>query len=209
MMKRVIWIIVIILIGGYFVNNYLEDKAKKEAEKTETERIENATKVAIAQLVKKTNAVDNWEKALSKGEQFRVEPILTVELERLWLTDRPILFVGEIKDIATIDQETYRMEIEGSLFSGFEYILGTELRLALKCQRQRIVSFLKEYPNLFKDYGLKNGVAVIADIDEIETKTVSGSEGEKEEIKIGKGKCIDLLYTGNIKRDAAKDRRTP
>ncbi len=33
MTKRLIWIIVIILIGGYFVNNYLENKAKEEAEK--------------------------------------------------------------------------------------------------------------------------------------------------------------------------------
>lgn len=201
MTKRVIWIIVIILIGGYFVNNYLEDKAKEEAAKAETERIEKATKAAIVQLAKRTNAVDNWEKDLSNGNQFRSEPILTVELERLWLTDRPILFVGSIKDISTIDQETYKMEIERSSFSGFEYMFsGTQLRLVLQCQKQRIDSFLKEHLDLFKDDGVRNGVAVIADIDEVETKTVSGSEGKEEEIKvgIGKGKCIDLFYIGNV-----------
>ncbi len=140
--------------------------------------------------MKRTNAVDNWEEDLRRGKQFRLEPILTVELERLWLTDRPILFAGAIKDIATIDKETYRMEIEGS---------QSELRLSLQCQKRMIDLFLKEHPNLFKeDYVLKNDVAVIADIDEIETKIVSGSVGETEEIKVGKGKCIDLLYTGNV-----------
>jgi len=206
MTKRVIWIIVIILITGYFINNYLENKAKKEAEKTETERIEKDRKEAIAQLVKRTNAVDNWEKDLNKGKQFRLEPILTVELERLWLTNRPILFIGDIKDIATIDEKTYRVKMERSSF------IGTELQLILQCQKQTIDTFLKEHPDLFKDYDLKNGVAVIAEIDEIETKTVSGSEGEKEEIKVGKGKCVDILYRGDVhlthnkslKRDEAK-----
>lgn len=197
MIKRVIWIVVIILVGGYFVNNYLESKAKEEAKKAEADQIKKATTAAVAQLVKRTNAVDTWEKDLSKGDKFRLEPILTVELERLWLTDRPILFVGAIKDIATKNQETYSMDIERSLFSSFDYMFATELRLALQCPKQRVDLFLKEHPDLFKDDFLKNGVAFIADIDEIETKTVSGSDGVKE-IKVGKGKCNDLLYTGGI-----------
>ncbi len=77
-------------------------------------------------------------------------------------------------------------------------MFGTELQLALQCPKQRVDSFLKDHPDLFKDFGLKNGVAVVADIDEIETIIVSGSEGEREEIKIGKGKCIDILYTGDV-----------
>ncbi len=199
MMKRAIWIIVALLVAAYFVNNYLENKAKKEAQKAEVERIERATKVAVAQLVKRTNAIDNWGKELSKGEYFRLEPILTIELERLWLTDRPILFVGSIKDISTIDQENYKIKIERSLFSSLEYLYGTELQLKLQCPKQRVDSFLKEHPDLFKDFGLKNGVAVVADIDEIEKTIVTGSEGERKEIKIGKGKCIDMFYTGDVK----------
>lgn len=98
-MKRIMLTVLVLLLGAYFVKNSMENKAKN----LETERLRNAAKVAVAQLVVRTNAVENWEKYLSKGEQFRLEPILTVELERLWLTDRPILFVGAIKDISSID----------------------------------------------------------------------------------------------------------
>jgi len=199
MMKRLIGIIVVLLIGAYFVNTYIENKKKREAEKAEMERIEMATKEAVSQLVKRTNAVDNWEKDLSKGEQFRLEPILTVELEKVWLTDRPILFVGTIKDIVTSDQKNYRIEIERSLFSSFAYMFSTELRLVLQCPKPRVDSFLKEHPDLFKGGGFKNGVAVVADIDKIETTIVSGSKDDKKEIKIGKGKCLDMLYTGDVR----------
>jgi len=199
MIKRAIWIIVVLLVGAYFVNSYIQNKAKEDAEKAEAEQIKKATTDAVAQLVKRTNAVDNWEKDISKGERFRSEPILTIELERLWLIDRPILFVGAIKDIATRDQENYMIEIEKSFLLNFEHMFMTELRLALQCPKQRIDSLLKEHPDLFQKYGFKNAVAVIAEIDEIETIIVSGSEGGTKDIKIGKGKCIDILYTGRVR----------
>ena len=77
-------------------------------------------------------------------------------------------------------------------------MFGTELQLVLQCPKQRVDSFLKKHPDLFKNFGFKNRVAVVADIDEIETRIVSGSEGEREAIKIGKGKSIDMLYTGDV-----------
>ena len=48
MMKRAIWIIVALLVAAYFVNSCLENKSKKDAQKAEAERIEKATKAAVA-----------------------------------------------------------------------------------------------------------------------------------------------------------------
>jgi len=197
MMKRVVLISVALIVVAYFVNSFLENKKKEAGEKAQAERIEKATRAALAQLVERTNAFANWDKILSKGEPLRMEPILTIELERLWLTGRPILFGGAIKDIAKIDEDNYRVEVEKSMFNGFEHRFETELLLSLKCQKQKIDLFLAENSNLFKDYGLNNGIAVIASIDEIETKLVPGAEIGSE-IKVGKGKCIDIIYTGTM-----------
>lgn len=192
-MKRIMLTVLVLLLGAYFVKNSMENKAKN----LETERLRNAAKVAVAQLVVRTNAVENWEKYLSKGEQFRLEPILTVELERLWLTDRPILFVGAIKDISSIDQENYKVEIERDWFSSFKDMFMTDLQLSLQCSKQKIDLFLTEHADLFKDDDVKNRVVVIADIDKIESKTASWLETEIGESRIGKGKCIDILYLGD------------
>ncbi len=198
MIKRTIAIIVIVLIGGYFVNKYFENKAKKEAERFERKKIEETIRASVSEMVRRTNAIDTWEKVLTKGEKFRLEKILTVELERVWLTERPILFIGAIKDVVTVDKENYRIEIERSLFNNLGYMFETELQLMLQYSKQKVDLFLTKHPNLFKDFGLENGVAVVADIDEIDTKLVSGTEGERQEIKVGKGKCIDMIYTGDI-----------
>jgi hypothetical protein len=197
-MKRVILIIVAIALVGYFFNSYIEKKAKRKAERGEAERIEQATKTAVSQMASQTNAVRDWEANLSKGEKFRFEPILTVELERLWLQQRPILFIGSIKEISTHDQSQYVVLLERSLFGSFDYMFGTELQLSLLSDKDIVDSFLKEHPDLFKDYGFKNGVAVVARINSIRTTYVLNEEGVQEDVKIGDGKLIDILYTGDV-----------
>ncbi len=200
-MKRIVWIIIAIAVVGYFFNSYTVNKAKREAERAEraeSERIEQATKTAVSQMSSQSNAVSDWEASLSKGERFRFEPILTIELEQIWLQQRPILFVGSIKDIATHDQSRYVVLFERSLYGSFDYMFRTELQLSLLARKEMINSFLKKHPDLFKDYGLNNGVAVVARIDAIRIISVPGGEGEREEIKIGDGKLMDILYTGNV-----------
>ena len=197
-MKKVILIIVVLVVGGYFVNSYLENKATRKAEQAEAKRIEQAAKSAVAQMVSQTNAVDDWVSRLSKGERFRSEPILTVELESLWLQNRPILFIGSIRDIATQDQSHYTISVESNLSGSFEHMFDTELQLSLISEKGRIDSFLKKNPDLFKNYGFNNGVAVVARIKTVRTTYISGAEGAREEVKIGDGELVDILYTGDI-----------
>jgi hypothetical protein len=198
-MKKVIWIIVVLAIAGYFVNSYLQKRAKREAERAEAERIEQNIKSSVAEMVSRTNAVDGWDRQLSKGERFRFDPILTIELEKLWLVNRPILFIGAIKDIATHNEVHYIVSVEKSLFGSFDYMFDTELQLSLISPKQRIDSFLNQHPNLFKKYGFNNGVAVIAKVNAIRTIYIPGEEGERDEVRIGDGELVDIVYTGRVR----------
>jgi hypothetical protein len=203
MIKKSILIITILLICSLLAYNNIGNKANKEYETLATknvkERTETIMHISIVEMVTQTNAIDTWERDLSV-DTVGFRPILTIELERLWLTNRPILFVGTIKDIATIDQDTYEITLNRALFGSSEYtIIVAELQLALQCQKRIINSFLNEHPDLIQNWGIKNkGIAVIADIDELETKTLCGSEDGMKEIKIGKGRCIDILYVGDV-----------
>lgn len=197
-MKKIIWILVALVVGGYFINSYLENKGKREAKEAEAKRIELSIRSSVAQMVSRTGAIDDWEQRLSKGEKVRFAPILTIELEGLWLQNHPILFMGAIKDIATHDQTHYKVSVERSLFGSFMYMVGTELQLSLLSRKEQIDFFLQKHPGLFKNYGFDNGVAVVAYINAIRTIYVSGEEGERKEIKIGDGELVDILFTGDV-----------
>jgi integrase len=97
--KRVLLFGVAIAVGALFYYQYVQNTERKTLEKAEWDRAKRETVEGISRLVAETNAVDDWERQLSKGKKYRLEPILTIELERLWMSGRPILFLGAIDDI--------------------------------------------------------------------------------------------------------------
>ncbi len=197
-MKKIIWIILLLVIAGYFVYSYLESRAKSEAERAEQKQVEQTTKSLVSQMTSRTNAIDDWEHQLSKGENFRLAPILTVELEKLWLVNRPILFIGAIKDIKTQNESSYMVLIERSIFCTPNHMFDTKLLLSLSSSKQRMDAFLKQHPDLFKEHVFKNGVAVAARVYAIQTTYASGEEGKRNETKIGEGELVDIVYTGGV-----------
>ena len=197
-MKKAIWIVLVFVIAGYLINSYLTNEKKREEEQAENTRIEKKIKDEISRFASESNAITDWEKILSKGEVVRSEPILTIELEKLWLRKRPILFLGSIKDISTYNKNNYIVLIERGYFSYSKYMFADDLRLSLICKKDVIDTLLSNKPDLFKDSGLYNNIAVTAHLDSIETKEIPNDEGDTDDIKIGDGKLIDIKYLGNI-----------
>lgn len=192
-MKRLFFIIIPILLVVsfivYAVNSHRAYKTQIEAKKTQKERIRKNVTSVVANLTKKHNAFD-WVKEIEGRKEFLdLTPVLTVELEKLWLTDRPTLFIGTIKDISTLDQKYYLIKIQGIA------PIMVSFGLELKCPMQKVNSLLKEHPDVTR--GITSGVAVIAKIDNIKTVTVHGHEG-KEDIRIGEGKSLDIVYLDDI-----------
>ena len=197
-MKKFLWIPVILVVVGYFINSNLEEKATREAEKAVAAKIE----AAVSQMVARTDAIDDWQSRLSGG-------VLTIELERLLVQPRPILFRGAIKDIFTVDLSSYTVLIESSLFSG-------RLQLSLISRKEIVDSFLEKHPDLFGNFGWNNGVAVVARVHSIrppirpravmyhyDDEYDYGDYDEYyydyedyDEVKIGDGELIDIVYLG-------------
>lgn len=197
-MKRIVWIIIIIAVIGYFISNYLEDQAKKKADEAEKERIELATKDAVSKMVQQHNASSDWQDKLTRGERIRREKILSIELENLWIP-QPILFIGSIQDVSTLDDENYRLEIERDILHNLSHYYFTELKLELSCNKKIFDDLMKENKKLFTDFGFSNGVAFIADISQVKSDFYIDEEGNKKEVRIGIGKCIDLIYIGRVR----------
>ena len=212
-MKRIIliFLVVAVAIGAYFTYSHFEGKARerdeKRVQKERVKKLQKSVRADVAKMASKFGAIADWERKLREkrtGNKFR---ILTMELEKLWLTDKPILFQGYIKDIYSLDRNTYSIVLDKQidLFSDEPY-LETELALSIECPKTIIDSFLSAHPAASSsDDADLNGVAIIAKINKIESRSwhrnesvnSSGALNDKEkETKIGIGQCLDILYTG-------------
>jgi len=196
--KRIVVIAIVLAIGAYLVSEHLKKKAKERAEEDEAQKIEQAIRSSVDQMVLRFNAVNDWARKLLQGEEVRVQKIFTVELERLWFGQNPILFIGTIKDVSTIDEQFYQMRIERDLFHNMNQVLFADIGLEIKCSKQMFDSFFAKHPQLTAGLILNDGVAVVAKIDRIKTEFSTGQEGEKKEMRIGVGNCLDVVYIGNV-----------
>ena len=201
-MKRIIIILFVVAVGSYFTYNYFHNIAKEYENKKATQEAHQKEResqhAAIARMVSKYNAADDWGDKLRGGRTDEREKILTMDMENLWLINRPILFYGKIKDISNIDGSSYLMTLDGlgrfsAALVGLYNCGGSckNISLRLKCPKNMIDSFLSANPKASSH--IISAVAVIAKISKIETNLRKTEAGDEEEIKTGVGQGIDIL----------------
>ena len=198
MLKRILWSCIAIALISWIVHKSIENNRIREEKLLEKEKLAETIRADVNALARAYSASSNWVTTLSEGKQYRLKPVLSVELERAWINNSPILFWGSIKDIATLDENHYEVMFERNLWTSMEIMFDTELRLSLKAKKSQIDSFMKIHPDLFEDHGFNNGVAVVARIDEIYSNRMVDPEYGLTEIKTGDGELLDLIYTGDI-----------
>jgi hypothetical protein len=194
---RLLFVLVVLAIVAYLVNGYLERIALEKADRERRESIERSVRASVSKMVSQYDALSDWQEKLSQTKSLKTDKILSIDLERLWLIDRPILFVGSIQDISTMDGQFYRVRMKSHRPGDPGRLSLDQLGLELKCSQTMLDSFMEAYPNLLAGPAFPNGVAVIAKIAEIKTRAVSGEES-KEELRIGVGDCLDMTYTGHV-----------
>jgi hypothetical protein len=197
-MKRIVTILIIVAFGGYLVHNYYQTKAREavhqKAEKEKVAAFKEKTKTEIGSMVSRFGAIDNWEEKLLEGDSGGEKRVLTMELEKLWLTGKPILFQGFVRDISSLNPTSYLVLIDHLPRKGFGKLkLGTDLRLSLECPKAMVDSFLSQNAKASSRGAL---VAVIAKVNSIESFSLKTEGGETEEIKRGRGKCLAMSYVG-------------
>jgi hypothetical protein len=199
-----ILILLIVLVGAYFAYNYFGGEARKRAElKTEQERVQKlreSTRAAINKTVSNFDAISNWDEKLSEIVGDR--EILTMELQQLWLTGRPILFMGSVEDVAKNedDQDTYSISMFYAFNNKFDF--RSRLVLSLRCQKILLDAFLKQHPKVLSG---ESDIAVIANINKVNTHfrkvvRIYKKEHEKEDREeyeqrefVGVGLSLDII----------------
>lgn len=191
-MKKAFWAVLALAVGAYFV--YSASTAKNEklererSEIAETKSIQNA----VLSMVQRNGAIDDWDTQLAEGDTIKIGPVMTIDLERLWLQDKPILFAGAISDIKTYDSQNYTVTLDRNLMATVMFS-GVELRLELKADKKLIDAFIEQWPQVTSEDTIGNGVAVIAKIASIRSAVVS-----TDHTAIGEGQLLDLAYAGMV-----------
>jgi len=191
-LKKLAWIVPLLIAAAYLWNVY-QDKEEKKAKLAEELR---AIQASVHNLASRSGAVTDWEEKIAGAEKIRLDPVLTAELQQLWIGSQPILFIGTIEDISVLSKEEYVISVIHEEMSSSYIFVSTPLGVRLRCHKELAEPLLR---NIQKDKDtLFRGVAIIARIDSISTERyVVDEESGPESARIGHGQCIDVLYLGD------------
>lgn len=196
-MKKVLFAVLALGIGAYFVYSVYTSRAEKQelkrVESVQTKSIQNT----VLSMVQRNNAFDDWDTALSEGDGIRTGPVMTIDLERLWLQEQPIMFSGLIFDIKTYDAQNYTVTINRNLLNSVT-IFTANLSLELRADKKLIDAFIQQWPQVKNDSAYDDGVAVIAKITNVRTDAVPSEDGSGERTVTGEGVLLEITYTGNV-----------
>lgn len=170
--------------------NYIKDTNQNNTKIT-INNFDTMLNSNINKLVSTTNANDSWAYELCDSDSMRWSDIMSIELEELWLTEKPILFYGIINDIKSIDTEFYQIIIDMDWLGHFDVFIYPNIELRLITNKTKIDSFLNYNPHFFKTNPKE--VAVIGKINRVDSEFYIDKEDTKNIINIGFGDLIDIV----------------
>jgi hypothetical protein len=182
-------------IGGvcYWAYSTWQDHLKAEQVEEAREARRQAQRHAVRDMAAKTSAVTDWADKLAGGEKVRMRSVMTAELQSLWLNDRPVLFIGSVRDVAINTNGTYQVTVDYNWIGARHMFLENEIRVSLVCPE----SFAKKLIHVAKAGHVRRlsaDAAVIARIDRVEPSTERGGERDTVNVLTGIGECVNAMH---------------
>ena len=133
-----------------------------------------------------------WVKNLNINRKNKFAVIYKAELEKEWIDNAPIAFVGNISEISSYGAEDYKIRIKLDSINS-KIFLKDNLGLVLSCQKSMVDRAIKESRENFKDrLGSGASVGVIAEIFAV-SRVEDKDETEKEMVLLGQGECQKIV----------------
>lgn len=175
-------------VAGVYYWTHLQ--AEREQQQETRRQAKQQRQARILAMATADGADTTWEAALAGNKAVRVSPLLTAEVQAMWLAGRPILFQGSVGDVIAEDG-TFRLVVSYSILKGQRPLLLTDLSLSLTCAASE-VSPLLAAANTHSNGILGLDVAVTARISRVE----AAGERDGRSVLMGSGECIHVMLVG-------------
>ena len=185
---------------GLWVKGCHDDNVRKDNINAERVAKRQELHARIEFSAKTANAITNWRALLANGRRDGIIPVFTADIQNIWLTGRPILFIGTVKDISLIPNDQYQLIIEQNIVTiamaddfhtDWPKMFDSRFEVVLVCDSNKIRPMQEVMHASKKIDGPQ--IAAITAIDHISNGQRQDSEGNVRKIYTGYGNCLDLF----------------
>lgn len=194
------FLIVVLFFTVYeIVSCTVEDRERSRIEANRKEIADKRDGDLFSYISLKKNeyqADTTWLEQLSiSGEKkYPVISLYTNQIQDAFLNKGNILIFGEIEDIRNLSSSTYEITISTSLLElELKKFLKPELKFKLSCSRNAVDEIISNNKNNSKSRFFRLKIAVIGQIDRVESYTYHDSDGEIKDGRLLIGVCNEVL----------------
>ena len=207
-MSRILLAAAVLLGLGYWAYSAREDHLHAEQQRVALEARQQALAEAVKSMAAQANANTDWATKLASGKRSRNTPIFSAELQEVWLTERQILFIGRVEDIALSADKSYQVTINYDVLGQKPNFYETELRVVLRCPASIAEPLLKSIQAAPRSFSRANA-AVIATIERVESTPKREPDAEVSSVLSGVGKCTNAMFLADKPWPSQKSGVTP
>jgi hypothetical protein len=126
---------------------------------------------------------------------------MSAELQQVWLVEKPILFVGTLKDIVKNKNETFEVFVEYDSLDSEYGFMSNEISLNATCSSQQTAPLL-QLAKVSSRLGMFADVAIIGRVSEVSSRQARDSEGGEVSQLIGVADCrAAFVLSAGLSRD--------
>jgi hypothetical protein len=193
--KRILVLLVPVIIAGclaYYYNRSgrSEEGGTRNLEQQRTEAARKTIQAAVAKAVSDFGAMENWEAAAAGAVAGSDKGMAVAQYEKVWLSDKPILFKGHLADVTASGSSDYTIRVETITDPRFKPRQSLPI-LVVKVPKSILGPFLEKNPGVVSPFAQ---VAIIAKITKVEGLPAK-KEQDVGEIT-GHGLCLAILDAG-------------
>ena len=179
---------------GYWAYSSWQDHLESKRIQQSVKAREQALKISIIEMASRVNAATDWTTNLAVTKSFRTSPVLTSELQKQWVTNRPIFFLGNIQDITINPDGTYQIIVGYNGSFERPMFLQNHIQINLRCPESVALPLIQAAKTRSLSAGVRADTAMTAVIDHIVTTSEKDSTGDTTAVLTGVGKCIDAMH---------------
>lgn len=180
-------VVTLVALTGYFYHRHLESELRMEIE----EAASRAQIGELRQLVKVHGAIHDWLERLMGGEAVRLAPVMSTELQQVWLAGRPILFLGTLRDIAANPDGSFKVLLRHDPFAASGLLGAAEFLISTVCSPEQSKSLLSIASNKSR-LGLFAELAAVLKVNAISSKGMRTAEGGEMTQFTGEAECLEV-----------------
>lgn len=188
-------LLLVALAGAFYLYSRSENKKRQEQELKLKKRGE-AVKAIGAALIERTGASRDWEKVLIASDPFNNvrHDLRTIDVQRAWITGRPLFFSGELVDVAALGTDTIEIRLRNHS-SVLQYGMGKRLQMRIRCSEQVVPNLMNIIEGAKKR---PSGIVAAVLVKEVRGE-VDEAGTELDDLRfVGLADCLDMVPTSSL-----------